>query len=60
MNDFDSLFEAYYVKFGAWFPTMCFMSSSDEELMEKMKACLNFGKSAEELYDISNDNDINY
>lgn len=59
MNYFE-LSDAYFEKFGDWFPNMDFQSDSEDDLMMKMRECLNKGIPAEELYNLSNDNTVNY
>lgn len=58
--DYYDLDELYYKTFGDWFPNMCFMSDSDEELMKKMKRCIDTNTPAKELYKISYEKGIKY
>ena len=60
MNEYDQLDQAYYQKFGDWFPNMSFMSDTKEELMAKMKACLDQGIPAKKLYNLSYDETVSY
>lgn len=58
--DYDELDQAYFDKFGDWFPNMSFMSDSEEELMEKMKRCIDENTPAKELYHLSYAEEISY
>jgi len=58
--DYDTLDQAYFEKFGDWFPNMSFMADSDEEIMQKMGECLDKGIPAKELYNLSYAEDIKY
>lgn len=58
--DYDTLDQAYFDRFGDWFPNMSFMADSDEEIMQKMKDCLDRNTSAEELYNLSYADNIKY
>nr|DAV98564.1 MAG TPA: L1 Poxvirus entry protein complex L1 and I2 [Caudoviricetes sp.] len=42
--------DSYHDKFNKYFPTMCFMGSTDDEFVDMIDKCLKAGKSAEDLY----------
>lgn len=58
--DYDELDEAYFERFGDWFPNMSFMADSEEEIMSKMRECLEKGIPAEKLYNVSYEDEIRY
>lgn len=58
--EFQEVFEKYHDVFGEWFPTMCFQSDSDEELIERMNQCLKTGNPAEKEFNLDYGLDINY
>lgn len=52
MNKFEKIMNEYENKFGDIFPTMCFQTDTDKELMEKAEQCLKAGQSAEKLFEL--------
>ena len=60
MDDYSVLENLYHERFGDWFPNMSFMTDSDEELMLKMKECLEKGVPAKNLYNLSYADEIRY
>lgn len=57
---FDMVHQNYHDAFGVWFPTMCFQDESLESMTKMMEKCISEGVTAEELYNIDYDEDINY
>ena len=58
--DYFELSDAYFARFGEWFPTMEFQADSVDDIMMKMRECLSKGIPAEELYNLSKDDTANY
>lgn len=57
MKTLMELLDAYYEKFKDAFPTMCFQTDTDEELIHKIDRCIKEGRSAEELYKLDYNNE---
>ena len=58
--DYFELSDAYFAMFGDWFPTMCFQTDSVDDIMLKMRECLSKGIPAKELYNLSNEDTVDY
>lgn len=58
--DFFEVAEKYHDKFDDYFPTMCFQSASDDELIKMMNECINKNVKAEELYNLNYADNIQY
>lgn len=56
MKTLMELLDMYYEKFNDMFPTMCFRTATDEEMMSMIEQCIKKNKSAEELFDLDYDN----
>ena len=52
MDEFLELMDKYERVFGDIFPTMCFQTDSDEQLISRMQQCLDTRISAEELFNL--------
>lgn len=58
MDKFDVIMGKYHDKFNKYFPTMCFMLATDDELIKMMEDCMKSGKSAEDLYNLDYKNNV--
>ena len=58
LDVFDEVAELYYKKFGQYFPTMCFAGLTIQNMLEKMRECLEVNKRAEELFELDYKNNL--
>lgn len=49
--------DKYYSLFGDCFPTMCFQSDTNEELIQKADRCIKEERTAKDLFHLDYDND---
>ena len=57
MREILKMMDLYEEKFGDIFPTMCFQTDTDEEMIDKMDQCIKAGKPAKELFGLDYSND---
>ena len=57
MNELMKMMDLYEKRFGDMFPTMCFQTDTNEEMIEKMNQCIKAGKPAKEFFGLDYSNE---
>lgn len=58
IEKFDAAMQEYMGKFGDYFPTMCFQTDTEEQMIERINQCVKENKTAEELFDLDYENNV--